>query len=244
MPSKILRGSQLKEFRHRVARLKELGLVSKRVDARRQKSTRYMREQVEKRFRKIFTGEAVAVKVPRRKDAKTFSEGFDTKGRNVIIELEKGAKRPRFSKKTGEIKGDVELYGKKFKRIYTPVNADNLHRLPKGKRYKYTIPIGGGFRSFDTYTDLESFMYPYEKPAKGSSHHAYKDWQKHVLVEELGDVDLTIGMRVFHKRWKHGTVLAILKLVTVNFDDYGIKQVAAETLQTSSDEPSEFDEEI
>jgi len=185
MPSKILRGSQLKTFRSRVAKLKSLGLVSKRIDARKQKSTRYMREQVEKRFAKIFTGEAVAVKVPRRKDTEIFKSGFDTKGRNVIIELEKGAKRPRYSKKTGEIKGDVELYGKKFKRIYTPVTADNIHRLPKGKRYKYTIPIGGGFRSFDTYADLESFMYPYEHPPKGSKHHVYKEWKKHVLVEEM-----------------------------------------------------------
>jgi hypothetical protein len=185
MPSKILKGSQLKAFRHAVARLKDMGLVSKRVDARSQRSTRYMREQVEKRFAKVLSGEAVAVKVPRRKFLEGFKEGFDVKGRSVIIPVEPGAKRPHFSKSTGTISGEVELNGRQFKRIYTPVTADKAHKLARGKNIRYTIPIGAGFHSEDTWEDMVAFMFPYTT-AGGKEKNPYNTWQKYILIDEFG----------------------------------------------------------
>lgn len=188
MATKKLTGRQLKNFRHQVARLKDMGLVSKRVDARSQKSTRYMREQVEKRFAKVLSGEAVAVKVPRRSFLENFRSAFDVKGRSVVVPIEKGAKRPTFSKSTGAISGDVELNGRKFKRIYTPVTAENVGKIKKGKRVRYSIPIGGGFHAEDTWADMVAFMFPYTT-AGGKTKNPYDTWQKYILIDDFGDDD-------------------------------------------------------
>lgn len=148
-----------------------------------------MREQVEKRFSKVLTGEAVAVKVPRRKFLENFKTGFDVKGRSVIIPIEPGAARPHFSKITGTISGDVELNGRSFKRIYTPVNADTAHKLAKGKHIRYTIPIGAGFHSEDTWDDMVRFMFPYTT-AGGKEKNPYKNWQKYILIDEFSNDEI------------------------------------------------------
>lgn len=184
MPSKILKGTQLKTFRRNVARLKSMGLVSKRVDARKQKSTRYMREQVEKRFADVLAGKAVAVKVPRHKDTAQFQSTFDVKGKRVVVPLEPGASRPRYSKKTGSISGDVQLNGKKFKRIYSRVSADTAHKLAKGKHIRYTIPIGTGFHSEDTWEGMMAFMYPYE-----TKKNPYKNWERYIMIDEFDTME-------------------------------------------------------
>jgi hypothetical protein len=186
MPSKVLTGSQLKNFRKQVSRLKSLGLVSKKVDARSQKSTRYMREQVEKRFAKVLSGEAVAVKVPRRKYAKKFEGAFDIKGKRVIIPIERGASRPRYNKVSGTISGKVEINGREFKRIYTPVTSDNVHKIKKGKHIRYSIPLGNGMHSEDTWEDMVRFMFPYTTEG-GKSKNPYDTWQKYILIDEFDE---------------------------------------------------------
>ena len=62
---KIVTGQALKDFRHSVAVLKRKGLVSKRVDARSQKATRYMQTKV-KALQSIIEGTAMAA-IPKRK---------------------------------------------------------------------------------------------------------------------------------------------------------------------------------
>lgn len=184
-----LQGSQLKNFRRKVSRLKALGLISKNIDTRKQKSTRYMRDVVEKKFKDVLDGKAVAVKVPSRKVAKTFQSGFRTRGKLVVIPLEKGATRPKWNKKRREIIGRVDLYGTDFERIYVGGDQTELAKYAKRKNVKFVIPLGHGFRTFDNYDDLETFMFPYEHPTKGTSHHAYSKWRDYVIVDESTDAD-------------------------------------------------------
>lgn len=188
MTKAILRGSQLKDFRKKVSILKRLGLVSNKIDARSQKSTRYMRDQVEIRFAKVLSGHEIAVKVPRRKDAKRFASGFDTKGKIVIVPNNKhNISKPRFSKKTGQIVATRKEYGKLIKSFYEPFSADDLSNLPRGKNVTYSIPLGHGFYRNDDLEQFIAFMTQYE--SGGHNHHAYKDWRKYVTVEEVDHND-------------------------------------------------------
>lgn len=63
-PKQRLQGSQLREFRHKVSQLKKVGGVSKRVNAAKQRPTRYMISKV-KSLEPVLRGEAVLI--PRRK---------------------------------------------------------------------------------------------------------------------------------------------------------------------------------
>ena len=194
MSSKILKGSQLKNFRRQVARLKSMGLVSKRVDARKQKSTRYMRDQVEKRFKDVLSGKAVAVKLPKRTIAETFEGTFDRKGKRVIVPIEQGAKRPRYNPKTNVISGNVELNGKKFKRIYSKLNADTAHKLKRAKNILYTVHFSHGYAiTADTWEQLNELMFGYT--AEGGAKKPFKNWEKYVSIDEFepGDISFEEG---------------------------------------------------
>lgn len=186
MSSKKLKGSQLKTFRSAVARLKSMGLVSKRVDARKQKSTRYMRDQVEKRFADVLAGKAYAVKVSKRSEREKYKQGFDVKRRYVIVPVEPGSSRPVYRKKAQQIVGKSHMYGRDIERTYTPVSAESIGKLPTGKNYRYSIDFKkGGYRAFDKFAELEAFMYDYENPPKGSKHHRYVNWRNYVIVENV-----------------------------------------------------------
>lgn len=77
--------AELRAFRHNVSVLKSKGLVSKRVDARKQKPTRYMKSKLRK-LAPILEGTAAGVKV--RPDLlKQYREaGFNIVNRRVIVE--------------------------------------------------------------------------------------------------------------------------------------------------------------
>lgn len=80
-----LNTEQLRAFRHHVKVLKSKGLVSKRVDARKQRPTRYMRAKV-KQLAPILHGEAVGVKVRPDLLKKYKEAGFNIVNRRVIVE--------------------------------------------------------------------------------------------------------------------------------------------------------------
>lgn len=178
IPNKSLTGSQLRKFRSEVARLKALGLVSKRIDARSQKPTRYMREQV-KKFSDVLAGKAKVVHVPKRIDAKRFEDIFRVKGKNVVVPVSKGEKAPRYIKKTGEIQGYVERNGQKYVKLYANRERLNPSDFPTGPNILYRIPFGGGGSAFtfDDVNELFKFMQPYEQ-----GRNPYKDWQRYVEI--------------------------------------------------------------
>lgn len=179
MPNKKPRSGQsgsIKSFRSDVAKLKAKGLVSKRVDARSQRETDYMKRQVRK-FRDVLEGRAKVVHTPKRSEAKKFEEAFRVKGKNVIIPVEKGE---RVSYRKGHIVGTRQAYGQKIQKDYLPKQITKPSDLPTGSNIIYTIPLGSGLRSFDTPEDVFIFMQPYE-----SGKNPYRNWQRYLIIERV-----------------------------------------------------------
>lgn len=179
-------GAGSKKFRHDVARLKSLGLVSKRVDARKQRETKYMKSQVRK-FSDVLEGRAQVVKAP-RSVVKQYSDAYRTKGGRVVVPTEKNEKA-FYSTKTQRIAASRPGYsdGERIIKEFTK-QGDEIPRLPPG--HVFTIPLGSGYQSFDTFSDAVLFMAPYE-----SGPHKYSgklgDWRKYLVIErrEYADGD-------------------------------------------------------
>lgn len=182
MSSKKLTGTQLKNFRRDVAKLKAKGLVSKRIDARAQKPTRYMQGQV-KKYGDVLEGKAAVIKLPKRSAAKEFSEKFRTKGRSVVVPIRKGEKLG-YSKATGEISASSKIGGKRVRRRMSSKGATR-DSAPISGNVLYTIPIGNSRQSFDTWDDLVLFMEPYEI----NTRNPYKDWMKYVEITDYDGGD-------------------------------------------------------
>ncbi len=183
MPTRKLTSSQLKQFRSDVAKLKKKGLVSGRVDARSQKPTRYMLEQV-KKYDDVLKGKSTVVSTKKRKKAKEYSDRFKTKFDKVVVPKEPG-ERIRYSKKDDTIIGTSVRDGKKIRKRYSKGELEDLEKLPPG--YIYRIQFGGGqIFSFDDKTDLIEFMHPYEVNPKNP----FRNWKKYVeVVSVTGDGD-------------------------------------------------------
>lgn len=155
-----------------MAKLKAKGLVSARVDARAQKPTRHMQNQV-KRFGDVLSGKAQVVRVPKRGEAREFSERFDTKGKYVVVPGKQG--RLSYSKKTGEIHRTVyNDEGERLQFTYSSKPVSNARDLPEGKIYQ--IEHGGAW-TFDDLGDLEDFM-------RSAENSGWKNWAQYVQVVE------------------------------------------------------------
>lgn len=177
MSSRKLTGAQLKKFRSDVARLKAKGLVGKRVDARSQKPTRYMREQV-KQYQDVLDGKAKVLTVPKRKDARQFADTNRTKFNKVIVKA-KPDETVSYSAKEKDIRITRRVKDKKVTRhIYA---ESPKSRIKEGQLF--VIPIGNTRQRFDTWDDLVLFMEPYETNPKNP----YKEWQRYVEIIDVDD---------------------------------------------------------
>ncbi len=204
MAIKKLTGKQLKSFRSGVAALKAKGLVRKSTDARSQPPTRYMVNLVNNVFKDVLVGKASVVKTPSHKTAEKFkAAGMRTRGSRVVVPLETGAKPPKYRPKSGEIVGSYDAFGRHFERHYEPFSKD-LGAVPPGLRVRYSIPLGNSLRfhgnsaqTFESFSELENFMFEYEHPPEGSTHHAYKNWRQFVIMDyvpvDSDDDDLDEG---------------------------------------------------
>lgn len=179
MSSKSLPPGQLRKFRSEVAKLKSLGLVSKRVDARSQKPTRYMREQV-KQYADVLAGRAKVVKAKSASQAKDIAgDAFKRKGRAVVVPVRKQSDTVRLTK-SGQIFAYGKENGRSVKRLIVGKQFDVYDRAsyPRGPGIIYRMPFGNYYQSFDDVDDLFAFMFPYEQAARNP----YRDWQKYVEI--------------------------------------------------------------
>lgn len=88
----------LRTFRTNVAKLKKKGVVSKRVDARKQAPTRYMRAKVRK-FQDVLSGQSIAVKAKKSIREKYTTAGiFEERGSFLIVPKENARSRARIKK--------------------------------------------------------------------------------------------------------------------------------------------------
>lgn len=178
MAMRRLQGAALKKFRSDVAKLKKMGLVgkgSKKIDARSQKPTRYMREQI-KKYQDVLDGKAKVVSTKKYSEAKKFSKKYRTKFNKVIVAAKKD-ETLRYAPKQKKIIGTRTVKGKKVKREITSKIVTGRERIPEDKSVLYTIPVGNARMSFDTYEDLKEFMEPYEY-----SLNPYIGWEKYVEI--------------------------------------------------------------
>lgn len=174
---------QLRKFRSEVAKLKSKGLTSKRVDARSQRPTRYMRAQVEK-YRDVLEGTAKVVSTPKRKQAKSFADKFRVKGNKVVIPVSDEKTIIRYSRKTNEFTASRKVAGKRVTTKFKGGSLDDINRLPKG--YLYTIRFDNGqVYRFDTKSDLIAFMHPYEVKPRNP----FRNWRKYVELERVEDAE-------------------------------------------------------
>jgi hypothetical protein len=178
MSSKKLAGAQLRKFRSDVAKLKSKGLVSKRIDARGQKPTRYMLGQV-KKYNDVLEGRAAVLHVKSKAKAGEFKEVFRTKFDAIVVPKEKG-ERVTYSKKTGDIRSTRTKYGQKIRKriLKIKINGpDDLRKLER-KGLMFAIPLGTGTRlRFSEADDLIKFMVGYN----------YNNWWKYVELEETNE---------------------------------------------------------
>lgn len=181
MSTKKLTGSQLRKFRGDVSRLKALGLVSKRVDARKQRGTRYMQNQV-KLYDDVLQGKAKVVHTKTRAQAKEFEGTLRHKGKSVVVPVVNKSERVKYNPKTGEINSYAKENGRTLRKVVKSKAIDlyDIKTYPRGDNIRYRMPFGGGgfYTQFDTPEDLFAEMFKYETKAKNP----YRDWQKFVQI--------------------------------------------------------------
>ncbi len=183
MSSKKPSSSQIKKFRSDIAKLKSKGLVSARVDARSQKMTRHMREQV-KKYNDVLEGKAKVVHVPKLADAKRFAETYRVKGKSVVVRA-KPDEKVVFGKKSGVISATRKTKdGKKITREIYAEGMSKARAPSKSKNVLFTIQLGNANVAFDDWGEMVLFMEPYEEKAN-----PYKDWEKYVEVVRVTDYD-------------------------------------------------------
>ncbi len=88
-PIKGLHGQALRDFRHLVSKAKKKGLVSKRIDARKQKPTRYMRAKMAS-LSAVFEGTSVGVKVAPKMAREYKQAGFQVVNNHVVVAADPG----------------------------------------------------------------------------------------------------------------------------------------------------------
>jgi hypothetical protein len=120
-------GKALREFRHEIALLKKKGLVSKRVDARKQKPTRYMRDKL-KKLHDVIEGTQTSVKVDRKTAARYKASGFFVFGNRVVVSKDKD-ERGRRDAKSGLIVLSKLGPRAPFEKVVMPYSIKNIDQF-------------------------------------------------------------------------------------------------------------------
>jgi hypothetical protein len=124
-----LKGQELKAFRSQVAKLKSKGIVSKRVDARSQSATRYMRSKV-RAFSDVLEGRTLAVRAPKDIRQKYIDAGiFQARGSFLIVPKEDARSRARIKKGRGLVEITTPLTWGQEHEIVLPFKATNMMDL-------------------------------------------------------------------------------------------------------------------
>ena len=186
----------LREYRSRLARLKRAGLVSKRIDARSHKPTRYMLSQLD-RFSGVLDGSEKAVRVSDSRAASEFSGLYDVKFDRVIIKSQSG-ETARYNRESGELiinrKSNLPPGIKYQRQILKPRLPGLVPHLPRDtikSKYYYAVPFRRGRNIeriyVDTLKDLTALMSTYEKGKKNfrqSGNKPYFEWRNYVEIFE------------------------------------------------------------
>lgn len=120
-------GKDIRQVRSEVSKLKKLGLVSKRIDARTYQPSRYMIGKLKKNA-DILAGEAIAVKAPPAVRKKYVEKGlFEQRGAVLIVPKEAANQRARISRGLIETTRPLK-YGEEVKLIL-PFKATDMESV-------------------------------------------------------------------------------------------------------------------
>lgn len=187
-----LSGPALKKFRSDVAKLKKVELVGKKVDARSQRPTRYMREQV-KKYSDVLAGKAKVIHTPKRADAKEFAGSMRVKGKSVVVPIVNKSERVRYNSRTGEISSFARENGRTMRKVVKNKNIDlyDIKTYPRGPNIRYRIPSPHGYLfQTDNVEEFFAEMFKYETKA----HNPYKNiyaYAQIIYLEPDSDEDDT-----------------------------------------------------
>jgi len=124
--SKGLSNQALKEFRSKVAKLKKKHVVSKRVDARSQRATKYMLAKVRK-FEDVLSGNAIAVKATKKVREKYTEAGiFPERGSFLIVPSEMKGQRAKIKKGRDLVEITTPLKWGEEREIVLPFKPVNM----------------------------------------------------------------------------------------------------------------------
>lgn len=130
----LLKAAKLdvKEYKKELAQLKKQGIVSKRIDARSHKPTRYMLTKIRK-FKDVATGHAMAIpvsKVPSERRSKYISKGTARQQGEFLI-VPKTATNQRADVVKGHIATYTNLGMGEERVIFLPFEAKDLNDIVK-----------------------------------------------------------------------------------------------------------------
>lgn len=156
----------IREYRSALAKAKRAGLVSSKIDARSHKPTRYMRGQLAK-FSNVVKGNAKAVKLPKREQAKAYSDLYKVKGKLVAVPLASG-ERVYWSRRDKAIAAvrHTGFKGAEFSRmVIRPREADAIPDLEPGESYVIPWAQGGGiwYQRIENKEELIKLITKYEE---------------------------------------------------------------------------------
>lgn len=129
--TKAEQAQALREFRSKVAKLKAKGIVSAKVDARKQRDTKYMRAKVRK-FEDVLSGTAIAVKAKKDVREKYSSAGiFESRGSFVMVPKEHERSRAKIKKGRDLVEIITPLKYGDHREVVLPFKATNMVDLAR-----------------------------------------------------------------------------------------------------------------
>jgi hypothetical protein len=179
--------AERRKFVSDVAKLKKAGLVSAKVDPRKQDATDYMKRQIRK-YNDVISGKAQSVKIKATKDKsvaqikKEYSQ-FKSKGERIVVPVRKGDK-VTFSTKRG-LGTTRRAYGKLFRVQYIKnLNTPDMAQLKELQSKGYSFSIGFRNHVMGT-TTYRYWSNPEEMSRDMAQYNNYKDWQKYIEIVKV-----------------------------------------------------------
>jgi hypothetical protein len=151
----------LRQFRKDVAKLKKLGLVSKKTDARKQQPTRYMRSLV-RSFADVLKGEAKAFSVPKKEAPIYKGAGHRVKGHKVVVPTPHGEKVrraktvegvPSYVTEARGVRREHHVFPQDNLRAKLIARVEKLKPLKKGEYYAFRFK---GYMSYRYFSGAEA----------------------------------------------------------------------------------------
>jgi len=188
-----IRGQALREFRHSVSILKRKGLTSKKVDARRQRATRYMLAKV-KSLADVIAGKAAGVRRSRAIAREYKEAGFKVVNNRVILPADQAKRAIRNVKSRTLITTEKLTAGGTIeRRVILPVGVNNIETFLANEDRIDALKDSNRWFAFTYYGHRSTQVLPNATSlfmwlrhygiAKGGSQERQEAWDQFILLD-------------------------------------------------------------